>query len=156
MIIKTCAECGGRSLAIDATAEWSAEANTWVLIDVDDKGWAFCDDCDVERLVTDEEVPTEMVKVVYNACFGSFGLSHAAMTRYAKLAGVKASDVDVQKIPRTDPHLVAVVEKRGAKANTALSAPCIRELPKGTRYTIWEECGKEYVRTIDEHDWSIA
>lgn len=30
-----------------------------------------------------------MTKVVINACFGGFGLSHAAVMRYAELAGIK-------------------------------------------------------------------
>lgn len=30
-----------------------------------------------------------MVKIVYNACFGGFGLSDAALVRYAELRGIK-------------------------------------------------------------------
>lgn len=118
----------------------------------------------------------ETTKIVYNACFGGFGLSMDAVKRYAELAGlnfkVKKSnfsgldyyeltdangeDVFERDLSRTDPFLVQVVEEMGKAVNTRYSALCIREVPKGTRYRIEEYDGSEAVITEDEMEWLVA
>lgn len=118
----------------------------------------------------------ETTKIVYNACFGGFGLSIDAVKRYAELAGlnfeVKTStfsgldyyeltdangeDIFESDIRRDDPFLVQVVEELDDKADTQFSALCIRELPKGTKYRIDEYDGLETVMTIDEYHWLVA
>jgi len=111
-----------------------------------------------------------MTKVVYSACFGGFGLSAAAMRRYAELKGYtiasehgyhyvldetgkRFSDDDIR---RDDPFLVQVVEELGEEANTRFSDLRIRDLPDGTKYRIEEYDGNESVCTFDEYDWSVA
>ena len=117
----------------------------------------------------------ETTKIVYNACFGGFGLSMAAMKRYAELAGynfeIKKSEIAGEyyemtdkngeeifecDIRRDDPFLAQVVEELDNKADTQFSALCIRELPKGTKYRIDEYDGLETVMTLDDYHWLVA
>lgn len=117
----------------------------------------------------------ETTKIVYNRCFGGFGLSMAAMKRYAELAGysfeIKKSkiageyyemkdkngeDIFEYDIRRDDIFLAQVVEELGDEANTRFSDLCIRELMKGTRYYIDEYDGLESIVIEDEMDWLVA
>jgi len=95
-----------------------------------------------------------MTKIVYNSCYGGFGLSKEARARYAEIAGKEpSSDWDID---RTDPVLVRVVEEMGEAANDAYSALRIAEIPTGQRYRIDEYDGNESVETPDSYDWKIA
>lgn len=108
-----------------------------------------------------------MTKVVYNACYGGFGLSHDAILRYATLVnlpivynqGVYTCNGEYfskRDIPRTDPHLIQVIEEMGRDVSSSFAELTIRELPTGTKYCIIEDDGKETVKTIDEFEWSVA
>ena len=94
-----------------------------------------------------------MTKIVYNACFGGFGLSEAACERYRELGGTIKSRFDMD---RADPLLVQVVEELGDNVNTRFSDLRIRELEPDTRYRIDEYDGNEAVVTVDEYEWSVA
>lgn len=100
-----------------------------------------------------------MTKIVYNGCFGGFGLSEAAWKRYQELGGT-AADADVYDLGyggnRADPVLVQVVEELGDRANTRFSDLRIKDVPAGTKYRIDEYDGHESVMTIDDYDWSVA
>ena len=96
-----------------------------------------------------------MTKIVFNGCFGCFGLSEAGFKRYAELGGI-AENLYQLDSNRADPILAQVVEELGKKANTRFSDLMIRELPAGTKYRIDEYDGNEAVVTIDEYDWSVA
>jgi hypothetical protein len=76
-----------------------------------------------------------MTKVVYNACYGGFGLSAEARQRYAELKGL-AQDYDFYDgdIPRADPALVQVLEEFGSKANGDHASLMIALLEPGTKY----------------------
>ena len=95
----------------------------------------------------------KVTKIVYNACFGGFGLSETAWERYRELGGQETSRYDIN---RADPVLVQVVEELGEEANTRFSELRIRDLPEGTKYRIDEYDGNESVCTIDDYDWSVA
>jgi hypothetical protein len=95
-----------------------------------------------------------MTKIVYNACYGGFGLSEAAILRYAEITGAKG--FSVYDIERTDPALVQVVEEMGEAANGMSAALRIAELPAGTLYRIDEYDGSETVMTQDDYNWSVA
>lgn len=111
-----------------------------------------------------------MTKIVYNACFGGFGLSDEAMVRYAELKGwayvpegyqgyfVDGYGVRQNRwdLDRADPLLAQVVEELGDGANTRFSNLKIRDVPAGTKYRIHEYDGNEGVVTIDEEDWYVA
>jgi len=115
-----------------------------------------------------------MTKIVYNACYGGFGLSEKAVQRYSDLAGLgliykKEEDASWgnwytpdgedwwdDEISRSDPFLVQVVEELGEEANDKTSRLQIEELPKGTLYRIDEYDGLESVETQDNYHWSVA
>lgn len=123
-----------------------------------------------------------MTKIVYNACYGGFGLSHEAVMRYNELAGLNLKAVRNDRFSsiidytyyvdgieddkhhwydgdikdRTDPHLVQVVEELGKKANGPYSNLRIVDVPAGTKYRIDEYDGRETVMTANDYEWSIA
>ena len=100
-----------------------------------------------------------MTKIVYNACYGGFGLSDKAVARYWELKGLPVHDAftisDIEE-DRADPILVQVVEELGEEANSWSSKLVIRELPAGTLYRIEKFDGMESVMTQDDYDWSVA
>lgn len=98
-----------------------------------------------------------MTKIVYNACYGGFGLSTGARERYIELAGLDENQAFYDfNLDRTDPILVQVIEELGQRANGRYAELYICELPEGTRYRIDEYDGLESVMTPDDYDWSIA
>ena len=117
-----------------------------------------------------------MTKIVYNGCYGGFGLSAAALRRYAEIKGWQYREpdgsswqsgrvIDPQgeehseydlECNRTDPVLVQVVEELGTKANGMCAQLYIEDLPAGTKYRIDEYDGLEHIETEDEIGWSVA
>jgi hypothetical protein len=95
-----------------------------------------------------------MTKIVYNACYGGFGLSKAALDMYNELSGRNVTYGE--DVSRTDPFLVRVVEALGDKAGDRFSELRIRELKRGTKYRIDEYDGWESVMTIDDYEWRTA
>ncbi len=113
-----------------------------------------------------------MLKVVYNACFGGFGLSRKAAERLAQL-GVESADNDMKEydkrpgvfgftfnpsedeLPRHDPRLVQVVEELGDEANGTFADLQVAEI-EGNRYRIDEYDGNEGVQTPDDIDWVVV
>lgn len=92
-----------------------------------------------------------MTKIVYNACFGGFGLSDTAEKLYKKLNKGIAWDGG-----RADPILAKVVEILGEKANGDYAKLKIAEVPEGSRYRIDEYDGNESVMTPEDYEWEIA
>lgn len=113
-----------------------------------------------------------MTKIVYNDCYGGFGLSDEAIEMYLDLKGYKfkktnrgwGSCYSVEgwddfydgNIDRSDPILIQVVETLGEKANGACANLIIEDLPKGTLYRITEYDGYETIETMSEVDWKVA
>lgn len=126
-----------------------------------------------------------MTKVVYNNCFGGFGLSNEAMRRYFEIKGItvypetsdgyfktetyyltpKTGDDKVDNnresvwywdIERDDPVLVQVVEELGDKANAKYANLVVEDIPAGTRYRIEEYDGNEHIEYADSVNWSIG
>ena len=98
-----------------------------------------------------------MTKIVYNGCYGGFGLSDEAEIRYRELTdNINNEDFDVYDIDRADPILVQVVEELGKKANGNHADLFIAQLPAGTKYRIDEYDGIETVMTIDSYEWKVA
>jgi hypothetical protein len=119
----------------------------------------------------------KVTKIVYNACFGGFGLSPVALKRYAELADLSYSEevyegamtkffasmhdkngeyVSERDLSRNDPVLIQVVEELGKKANSRFSDLRIIELAPGTKYRIDEYDGNESIMTVDNYEWSVA
>jgi hypothetical protein len=95
-----------------------------------------------------------MAKVVINKCFGGFGLSEAAKTRYAELKGLV--EVYDWEINRDDPILVQVVEEFGKDANDSFSDLKIVDIPKGTLYRIDEYDGRESIEYAGDIKWNVG
>lgn len=112
-----------------------------------------------------------MYKVVYNACYGGFGLSKKAVQRLAELGSedaVQALKDDpnntfgyslynyntYKSIARHDKHLVQVVEELGDEANGQCAKLEIEEI-KSRQYRISEYDGYETVKTSNKSDWVI-
>lgn len=131
--------------------------------------------------MTDNSIST--VRIVYNACFGGFGLSHKAIMRYLELCGKttvrwEPTEKDPEKafavtyyvtdsdgnesyfnkyeINRADPRLVQVIDELGKAANSSFSDLAICEVSLGERYRIDEYDGSESVMTVDDYEWTIA
>lgn len=111
-----------------------------------------------------------MPKVVVNACYGGFGLSHDAIMRYSELAGLNLRAVKEDRgftdykyyvdgvmdddhywyygdIERTDPFLVQVVEELGALANDQYAELRIADVPDDVDWYIDDYDG---IETINE------
>ncbi|CAB5220828.1 hypothetical protein UFOVP245_33 [uncultured Caudovirales phage] len=110
-----------------------------------------------------------MAKVVYNTCYGGYGLSDLAIKRYAELKGLSIymkSTVwryvmddeffDGDDIPRHDRVLIQVVEELGSEADGEHARLRIREVPNGSRYQIEEYDGIEWVILESEVIWETA
>lgn len=109
-----------------------------------------------------------MRKVVYNACFGGFSLSTAAVRRAREItgdsnwAGIELPDASGKSLfgdshrpddslPRHDPVLVRVVEDLGAQASGLCAKLRVAEV-EGP-YRIDEYDGLETVATPDSYSW---
>jgi hypothetical protein len=108
-----------------------------------------------------------MTKVVYNNCFGGFGLSNEAMDRMVEL-GYTGFTLNSEHKPnkksmfnhkyfeeydisRHDPILVQVVEELGNNANGDCAELRIQEV--NGPYRIDEYDGNETVQTPSSYDW---
>lgn len=108
------------------------------------------------------------VKVVYNTCFGGFGLSYTAMEWLAArghVAAIEALDAFgrfddaacprpyyLEGTPRHHALLVMAVEELGKAANGSYSELAIKEL-RGRKYRITEYDGRESVVEPDDLRW---
>lgn len=93
----------------------------------------------------------QKTKVVYNSCFGGFGLSDEAETLYKSLSG---REFNAYKVARHDQFLVEVVETLGSRANRRDAASHLRvDEIDGSRYRVTEYDGAESVETPDTISW---
>jgi hypothetical protein len=120
----------------------------------------FKDACKTKKRIT---------KVVYNACYGGFGLSRKAAERLLEL-GVEEMDQeikdiesahlrglgDIYNIPndfsRHDSRLVQVIEEMGSAASGSYAKLQIAKV-KGKKYIIEEYDGYESVKTPKDICW---
>ena len=116
-----------------------------------------------------------MAKIAYNACYGRFSLSREAILLARKLSKnpkwggpcingdeyesgrkVESDHGHIDDVPRHDPHLIAAIEKLGARANGSCARIAIEEIQSGTPYRIDEYDGMESVATCDSYEWTTA
>jgi hypothetical protein len=102
--------------------------------------------------------PLAMTTIVYNACFGGFSLSGAAMRRLHELKGTRwdGYDNDPLDLSRSDPALVQVIRELGTLANGRHAKLQTVTLVPGTRYFISDYDGSETVETKDTIVWKVA
>ena len=117
------------------------------------------------------------MKVVINKCYGGFGLSDAAVERYAELKGIKIvrqkedrswggaswwldgiedddhyfSSYSINE--RCDPVLIQVVEEMGEAANGFAADLKIVEIPDDVKWHVSEYDGWEHIAE-DHRTWS--
>lgn len=96
------------------------------------------------------EKTQKMREVVYNACFGGFGLSPSAEKAFCKLKHRKS--MYSRDIPRDDKHLVQIVKKMGKQANGSYADLKIVEIPADIKWHIEEYDGNEHVAE-DHRAW---
>lgn len=100
-----------------------------------------------------------MTKVVYNDCYGGFGLSDEACALYRQISGNDITtyghigDGGYNPIVRHDPVLVQVVEQLGERANTRFSQLEIAEV--SGPYRIDEYDGSETVVEPNDLVWIV-
>ncbi|MEI7511969.1 MAG: hypothetical protein WCK01_00715 [Candidatus Uhrbacteria bacterium] len=96
------------------------------------------------------------IKVVYNACYGGFGISRAAK-KLLRFHGVREDLLRVEGIflPRHDWRLVLAVEMLGEGASASCADLKIAELT-GDRYIINEYDGSERVIEPQQIAWVVA
>jgi len=111
-----------------------------------------------------------MAKIVYNVCYGGFGLSDEAIHRYSEILGlglIKREDNGMWDLPdgewfehrdfeRHDHALVQVVEEMGKDSWGECAELHIREVPDGSLYRIEEYDGFESVILESEQMWETA
>lgn len=94
-----------------------------------------------------------MNKVVYNACFGGFGLSEVAQN-WMREHGHPEYAERYPKIERHNPLLVQCVEELGALVNTEYSDLCVEDI-EGNKYWIENYDGLETVYTPENTEWIV-
>lgn len=93
------------------------------------------------------------VKVVYNSCYGGFGLSAQAKELGRKMSGDEDWGSYHYNLPRHDPILVEVVEKLGDESGGSCAHLEITEVEE--KYRIDEYDGYETVETPSSYDWVL-
>jgi len=88
-------------------------------------------------------------KVVYNGCYGGFGLSVRAIKLLEERGVEFAYD-----LPRHHPELVRVVEELGDAANGRHARLFVEEI-EGNKYRIDEYDGSENVVVPNEEEWTV-
>ncbi len=83
------------------------------------------------------------MKIVINSCYGGFGLSAAALDKYAELKGAAKKHETYHD--RADPTLIEVVQIMGSKANGRCAKLKVIEIPDGIEWEIKEYDGNEWV-----------
>jgi hypothetical protein len=85
------------------------------------------------------------MKIVINKCFGGFGLSDAAETRYKNESG---NDISQWDIPRNDAILVSIVEELGEDSWGGYAELSVVEIPDGVEREVEEYDGKEWIAEV--------
>jgi hypothetical protein len=91
------------------------------------------------------------MKVVINACYGGFRLSHEAVAAYAE-GTEEINSYSREPEFRSDPKLVAIVEELGERAAGRYSELKIVEVPDDVSWYIDEYDGMEWVAE-DHRTW---
>jgi hypothetical protein len=87
-----------------------------------------------------------MKKIVINKCHGGFGLTDAAMFRYAEIKKIEdLTTLHIYDICRDDPVLIQVVEELGKEAEDRYADLKIVEIPEDVDWYIHEYDGMEHV-----------
>lgn len=83
------------------------------------------------------------MKVVINACLGGFGLSEAAIKRWAELDALGKFDARTED--RANPFLIQAIEELGDEANAGGAELKIITIPDDVEWIIEDYDGEEWV-----------
>jgi hypothetical protein len=87
-----------------------------------------------------------MKKIVINTCHGGFGLTDAAMFRYAEIKKIKdLATLHIYDLSRDDPVLIQVIEELGKESFDRYADLKIVEIPEDVDWYIEEYDGLEHV-----------
>jgi hypothetical protein len=95
------------------------------------------------------------IKVVYNACYGGYGLSDKAIEMLNGLSGGLVDRDNYHTLPRHDMNLVLVIEALGSAANDEWSGLNVVEI-ESDRYRISGYDGWECVETPETIQWVVV
>ena len=87
------------------------------------------------------------MKIVINICYGGFGLSEAALKRYAEIKGIKG-EVYEYDIARNAPALIQVLEELEELSQGKHAALKIVQIPDDVVWTINNYDGHEWVAEV--------
>lgn len=86
------------------------------------------------------------MKILFNNCYGGFGLSEKAIQIYNKRKGTDYKySYQLNRGFRNDETLIQIVEELGAEANEEHSELAIAEIPNGAYWYIEEYDGVETI-----------
>ena len=97
------------------------------------------------------------LKIVYNACYGGYGLSEKAKDMLSELKKTQREDINFEILPRYDKDLVAAVEElKGAASAPFAELQIIEFNVSSPKFRIEEYDGNESVVTPDSEHWDIV
>jgi hypothetical protein len=85
------------------------------------------------------------MKIVINKCYGGFGLSEVAETRYKNESD---NNVPYWDIPRNDAILISIVEELGEDSWGTYSELEVIDIPDGVEWEVEEYDGKEWIAEV--------
>ena len=98
----------------------------------------------------DEELIEELIEVLYNKCYGGWGISEKAMELYKLRIGNNnpITPLDVDELCRGDPILIQIYNELGNEFNGCYARIQIKKIPKKYEnyYYIHEYDGLESVK----------
>lgn len=91
------------------------------------------------------------MEIVINNCFGGFGLSKEAITRYHELTGIHINEYGWEvgnsdnRLERNDPVLIQIVKELGYEVSHGFANLKIVEVPDDVKWEIESYDGNEWV-----------
>ena len=94
-----------------------------------------------------EDEKEELIEILYNGCYGGWGISDKAVELY-KLRNVNCNNFDDEDLCRNDPILIQIYNELGKEFNGEYAKIKIKKIPKKYKnyYYIHEYDGLESVK----------
>jgi len=105
----------------------------------------------IDEVIDKEVIDEELIEVLYNACYGGWGVSKKAIELY-KLRNVNFNSINSNlyedELCRTDPILIQIYNELGKEFNGSYSRIQIKKIPKKYEnyYNICEYDGLESIK----------
>lgn len=94
------------------------------------------------------------MKIVFNACYGGFGLSDEAFEMFRERTGLKDThQLDIEWHHRTNPVLIDIIEQLGSRrASGPAALLLVAEIPDDYGYSIEDYDGVESIYLSPDED----